>query len=142
MGNHTRPGDKYPDHIDPPTGGPVRLLGREPAQWLQLASGVLVFLTPILGLTADVNGAVIAVLTALFGIATGLAVSAEKAAPMVAGFLKALIALALALRFEISPEMQAGAMVLVEAGVAWYLRTQVTAPVTVDGEVLYNRPAA
>lgn len=107
----------------------MKLLGREPAQWLQLASGVLVFFTPLLGLTAEMNGAVMAVLTAVFGIATGLAVSGEKAAPMVAGLLKAMIALALAFKFEISPEVQAGFMVLVEAGVAWYLRTQVTAPV-------------
>lgn len=107
----------------------MKLFGREPAQWLQLASGVLVFLTPILHLTPEQNGALIAVLTAIFGIATGLAVSGEKAAPMVAGLLKALIALALAYRFNISPEIQAGSMVLVEAGVAWYLRTQIVASV-------------
>lgn len=107
----------------------MKLLGREPAQWIQLASGVLVFLTPILGLDAAQNGTLLAVITAVFGIATGLAVSGEKAAPMVAGLLKALIALALAFRFQISPEMQAGVLVVVEAGVAWYLRTQVTAGV-------------
>lgn len=107
---------------------PVIFLGREPAQWLQLISGVLVFLTPILHVSANLNGAIIAVVTAIFGFLTALAVSREKAAPTVAGLLKALIALALALRFHISPEVQAGAMVLVEAGVGWYLRTQVFAP--------------
>jgi hypothetical protein len=107
---------------------PVIFLGREPVQWLQLISGVLVFLTPILHVSVELNGAIIAVLTALFGVLTALAVSKEKAAPTVAGLLKALIALALALRFHISPEIQAGAMVFVEAGVAWYLRTQVFAP--------------
>lgn len=109
---------------------PVIFLGREPAQWLQLISGVLVFLTPILHVSEEFNGAIIAVVTALFGFLTALAVSKEKAAPTVAGLLKALIALALALRFHISPEVQAGAMVLVEAGVGWYLRTQVFAPAT------------
>jgi hypothetical protein len=104
------------------------LFGREPAQWLQLASGVLVFLTPLLHLTPAMNGAILAVITAVFGIATGLAVSGEKAAPMVAGLIKALIALALAFKFQIDIETQAGIMVLVEAAVAWYLRTQVTAP--------------
>lgn len=128
MAQHRLIGDNFPDHIEPQEN-PVKLLGREPAQWIQLASGVLIFLTPLLGLTPDVNGAVLAVITAAFGIATGLAVSGEKAAPMVAGLLKALIALALAFRFDISPEMQAGALVLVEAGVAWYLRTQVVASV-------------
>jgi hypothetical protein len=104
------------------------LFKREPAQWLQLASGVLVFLTPILHLTGEQNGALIAALTAAFGFATAAAVSAEKAAPFVAGLLKALIALALAWRFQVSPEIQAGSMVLVESAVAWYLRTQVVAP--------------
>lgn len=104
------------------------LLKREPAQWIQLVSGVLVFLTPLLHLTPDQNAAVIAVVTAVFGIATGFAVSAEKGAPMVAGLIKALIALALAWRLNLSPELQSGLMVMVEAGVAWYLRTQVTAP--------------
>lgn len=107
----------------------MKLFGREPAQWIQLASGVLVFLTPLLHLDAAQNGAVIGVLTAVFGIATGFAVSAEKAAPMVAGLIKALIALALAWRLNMSPEIQSGLMVMVEAGVAWYLRTQVVAPV-------------
>lgn len=129
MANHRRIGDNHPDEYDEPTGDPVKLFGREPAQWIQLASGVLVFLTPILGLTAEVNGAVIAVLTAIFGVATGFAVSAEKGAPMVAGLIKALIALALAFRLNIDPEIQAGLMVMVEAGVAWYLRTQVVAKV-------------
>jgi hypothetical protein len=111
-----------------PADKPVLFLGREPAQWLQLASGLLIFLTPLFHLSTAFNGALIAVLTALFGALTGLAVSQERAAPFAAGLIKALIALALALRFQISPEIQAGAMVFVEAGVAWYLRTQVVAP--------------
>lgn len=107
----------------------MRIFGREPAQWLQLASGILIFLTPFLHLTVDQNGAILAVITAAFGFATALAVSGEKAAPLVAGLLKALIALALAFHFMMPPEVQAGTMVLVEAAVAWYLRTQVIAPV-------------
>jgi nicotinamide riboside transporter PnuC len=111
---------------------PKLFLGREPAQWLQLASGVLVLLTPFLHLSQDLNGAILAVLTAVFGLLTALAVSKEKAAPLVAGLLKALIALALALRLNLSIEVQSGVMVFVEAGVAWYLRTQVFAPPAKD----------
>lgn len=108
----------------------TRPFGREPAQWLQLASGFLIFLTPLVpGLTPEINGAIMAVLTAAFGFATAAAVSAEKAAPMVAGLIKALIALALAFRLDLSVEVQGGIMVFVEAAVAWYLRTQVFAPV-------------
>ncbi len=108
---------------------PRFLLGREPAQWLQLVSGFIIFVSPVFHLDTGQQGALNAVATAVFGVATGLAVSGEKAAPMVAGLIKALIALALAFRFDIPPEMQVGAMVLVEAAVAWYLRTQVIAPV-------------
>jgi hypothetical protein len=118
----------------------IKLWGREPSQWIQLVSGVLVFLTPLLGLTAEVNGAVIAVVTAVFGVLNGLAVSVERAAPMVAGLIKALIALALAFRLDLSPEMQAGVLVMVEAAVAWYLRTQVTAPVSATAAAKHSAP--
>jgi nicotinamide riboside transporter PnuC len=107
---------------------PVLFLGREPVQWVQLLSGLLVFLTPLLHLSNAVSGAILAVVTAVFGFATALAVSKEKAAPAVAGLIKGLIALALAFRLNLSAELQSGIMVFVEAGVAWYLRTQVFAP--------------
>jgi nicotinamide riboside transporter PnuC len=107
----------------------MKLLGREPAQWLQLISGILIFLTPLLHQSTDVNGAILAVVTCVFGLATAAAVSGEKAAAAVAALIKALIALALAFHFNLSPELQAGTMVLVEAVTAWYLRTQVVAPV-------------
>lgn len=110
-----------------------RLFGREPAQWLGLLSGLLIFLTPLLHVSVDLNGAIMAVVTAAFGFLTALAVSREKAAPLVAGIVKALLALVLALHFHLSVEVQSGVMVLVEAAVAWFLRTQVTAPVASDG---------
>jgi nicotinamide riboside transporter PnuC len=114
--------------LDPTPAKPVLFLGREPAQWVQLASGLLIFLTPFLHLSDGLNGAILAALTAVFGFLTALAVSKEKAAPAVAGLLKALIALAVAFRLNLSAEVQSGIMVFVEAGVAWYLRTQVLAP--------------
>lgn len=116
-----------------PTLPTIKLFGREPAQWLALASGLLIFLTPLLHLSVDLTGAILAVLTAAFGFLTALAVSKDKAAPLVAGIIKALLALALALHFHFSIDVQSGVMVLVEAGVAWYLRTQVTAPVDANG---------
>lgn len=112
-------------------GVAVKIFGREPAQWIQLASGVLIFLVPYLHLATDINGAVLAVITAVAGFATAATVSAEQAAPLVAGLIKALFALALALHFALPPELQSGVMVIVEGVVAWYLRTQVVAPVAV-----------
>jgi len=107
----------------------MRLFGREPAQWFQLASGVLIFLLPFFDLRPDINGAVTAVITAAFGLATAATVSAEKAAAAVAALFKALIALALAFRLQIPVDVQTGVMTFVELLTAWYLRTQVVAPV-------------
>ncbi len=111
----------------------IRVFGREPAQWLGLLSGLLIFLTPLLHLSVDLNGAIMAVVTAVFGFLTALSVSGEKAAPLVAGIVKALLALVLALHFHLSVEVQSGVMVFVEAAVAWFMRSQVTAPVAPDG---------
>lgn len=108
----------------------MKFLGREPAQWVGLLAGFLVLLTPLLHLSVDLHGALLAVIVAIGGIVTAAAAGGEKAAPLVAGLIKALIAVALALHFELTPELQSGIMVFVEAGVAWYLRTQIVAPVS------------
>lgn len=107
----------------------VKWLGREAAQWPHLLGAVLILITPFLNLTTDQTGAVMAGVVALTGGATALSASGEKAAPLAAGLLKAVVALSLAIHLELSPGAQAAVMVLIEAGVAWYLRTQIVAPV-------------
>lgn len=107
----------------------MRWFGREPAQWLSLLSGILILISPILGLNGEMQGAINAFLVALFGFLTAAVVAREKAAPLVAGLLKAAIAVALAFRLDLSPELQVGIMVGLEAVVAFFLRTQVVAPV-------------
>lgn len=104
--------------------------GREPAQWLGLLSAaVALFSAVVLPLSVEQQGAVIAVATALFGVLGAIAVSGEKAAPLVAGLVQSVLALALAFGASLSPEIQGSIMAFVAAGVGWYLRTQVTAPV-------------
>ena len=104
------------------------ILGREPAQWIGLLSAaVALFSALILPLDAGQQGALIAVATAIFGGAGALAVSAEKAAPLVAGLVQSVLALALAFGLALSPEVQGSIMAFVASGVAWYLRTQVSA---------------
>jgi hypothetical protein len=114
----------------------VKIFGREPAQWIHLISGVLIFLVPFLHLDPVINGAVLAVITAASGLVTAATVSGEQAAPLVAGLLKALFALALALHIALPDQLQAGVMIVVEGIVAWYLRTQVIAPVPPDVPVV------
>jgi nicotinamide riboside transporter PnuC len=104
--------------------------GREPAQWIGLLSAaVALFSAIVFPLSVEQQGALIAVATAAFGIAGALAVSGEKAAPLVAGFVQSVLALALSFGLELSPEVQGSVMAFIAAGVGWYLRTQVVAPV-------------
>lgn len=102
---------------------------REPVQWLSAISGLLLVVAPALPISDVQHGAVNAAILALGGFATALAVSGDKAAPLAAGLIKAIIAVALAWHLNFSPDAQAGVLVFLEAGVAFYLRTQVTAPV-------------
>jgi hypothetical protein len=118
-----------------------KIFGREPAQWAHLLGGVLMMLVPIFHLTPDLTGAVLAVIAAGSGILTAATAGAEKAAPLVAGLIKALLAVAIAVHFDLSPEIQAGIMVFVEAAVGFYLRTQIVAPVA-PGPVPVGAPQA
>lgn len=107
------------------------ILGREPAQWLGLLSAAIALLSALaLPLSVEQQGSVIAVATAVIGVVTAFAVSAEKAAPLVAGLVQSVLALALAFGLDLTPEVQGSVMAFVAAGVAWYLRTQVVAPVS------------
>jgi hypothetical protein len=108
----------------------MKLLGREPAQWLGLLSAaVALFSATVLPLSIEQQGVIVAVATAVFGFVGAVAVSGEKAAPLVAGLVQSVMSLALAFGLALPPEVQGSVMAFVAAGVAWYLRTQVTAPV-------------
>ena len=108
----------------------MRILGREPIQLLGLLRAALVlFSATVLPLTVDQQGAVCAVAAAVLGVAGAAAVSAERAAPLVAGLVEAVLALALAFGANLEPGLQGAVMAFVAAGVALYLRTQVVAPV-------------
>jgi hypothetical protein len=107
------------------------ILGREPMQWLGLLSAAIsLFSAIVLPLSVAQQGAVIAVATAVLGIVGAFAVSAESAAPLVAGFVQSVMALALAFGLDLTPEVQGSVMAFVAGAVAWYLRTQVSAPVS------------
>lgn len=107
----------------------VTVFNREPAQWLGLIAAAIQLLSALFfPLTIEQQGTLNAVAVAVFGILTALAVNAEKAAPLVGGFLQAILACALAFGVHLSPEMQSSAMAFVTAAVALFMRTQVVAP--------------
>lgn len=112
----------------------MNVFGREPAQLLGLLRAALVLVSAtIIPLTVDQQGAVIAVMAAVFGVIGAFAVSAEKAAPLIAGLVEAVLACALAFGASLDPGLQGAIMSFVAAGVAFYLRTQVVAPTAADG---------
>ena len=106
----------------------MRLL-REPAQLLGFIRAALVlFSALVLPLTDTQQGALLAVLAAVFGVIGAFAVSAEKAAPLVAGLAEAVLALAVAFGAHLSADLQGSVMAFVAAAIGMYLRTQVVAP--------------
>lgn len=107
----------------------VNIFNREPAQWLGLIAAAIQLVSALFfPLTIEQQGTLNAIAVAVFGLLTALAVSEEKAAPLVGGFIQALLACALAFGAHLSPEMQSSAMAFVTAAVALFMRTQVVAP--------------
>jgi hypothetical protein len=108
--------------------------GREPAQWLGLISAAIALISSTaFEMTIQQQGVLNAVAVAIVGFVTAMAVSGEKAAPLVAGLVQAVLACALAFGLALSPELQGSIVAFTAAGVAWYLRTQVVAPVAASG---------
>ena len=111
----------------------LSLLRREPVQIIGFfAAGLQLIVSLLAPLTIGQQGAIDAAIVIVAGFAAALAVSAEKAAPLIAGLIQALIALAASFGLLLAPQVQGALMTLVTAGVAWYVRTQVYAfnPVT------------
>jgi thiamine transporter ThiT len=104
--------------------------GREPAQALGLVSALIAMVSStFFEMSIEQQGVLNAAAVAIVGFVTAMAVSGEKAAPLLAGLVQAVLACALAFGLALSQELQGSIMAFVAAGVAWYLRTQVVAPV-------------
>ncbi|GHH57686.1 hypothetical protein [Lentzea cavernae] len=91
------------------------VLGREPAYWLALISGLVAFVSSaVFPLTTEQQGVVNACAAALFGLITIGFLDKERSVAAIVGFFKALIAVGLAFGLSLSPEVQSTAMVVVE----------------------------
>lgn len=103
---------------------------REPAQLLALVAAAIQLLSStLIPLSAEQQGVLNALAVAVAGFVTAALVSGEKAAPAFAGVVQAVLACALAFGFALTPELQGSIMAFVTAGVGWFIRTQVVAPV-------------
>ena len=120
-------------HNKPEGEEPVKILGREPAQFLGLVAALVALVSStVLPLSVEQQGVLNAVAVAVIGLVTAAAVSAEKAAAALSGLVQAVLACALAFGAQLSPELQGSIMAFVSAGVAFWLRTQVVAPVPAE----------
>lgn len=115
----------------------MKILGREPAQWLaciaivvQLAAGAGLPLSE--GQQAALNAAA----TAAFGFALAWTVAREKLAAAAGGLVGALLQLAVSLGAHISQDSIAAIGAGITALLAWWLYGKVTAPVAADGSTV------
>jgi hypothetical protein len=106
-----------------------RIFGREPALWAALANAVVYFVGAfVIHLTSDQEAVVIAVASAVLGLAVALVSHDAWSAPVL-GLVKAALALGLAFGLHWSADQQAIVLTLAAAVVGMFVRTQASAPV-------------
>jgi hypothetical protein len=103
---------------------------RDSALWLGLIAVLTqlgtAFYAPF---SAELQGAVNAVVVAAAGLLTAAFAAADRVPPAVLGFVQAGMALALAFGFALSPYLQSTIMTAVTAAFAAYARTQIVSRV-------------
>jgi hypothetical protein len=110
-------------------------LSRDPALYLfAIATGVRLFSAFVLNVDEDVQTAINVVATAVASAIVAVVVKRDGQVPAVLGAVQALLALTLGLGLDVSAENQALIMSFVGALAAAFIRTQVVAPVTADGD--------
>lgn len=112
----------------------MRIFGREPAAWLAFLA-VVVEMAVAYGihLTEQEQAGINAVATGAFGFALAWSVAREKAIPIAAGLVTAVLQLAVAFGVHLSAHQVATAGALVTAGLAFWLHGKVTAPIDANG---------
>lgn len=120
------------------------ILGREPAVLAELVASVLVVLNLFLlpGLNDVIQGTINAVVLAGASIYVAIRVKSDNLLPLLIGGFKATVAMVVALGVDLDVPQQAGLLTLLSLVAALFVRSNVNAPITVTGQVLYNRPAA
>lgn len=110
------------------------IFGREPALFLALAAAVIYFASLFLfDLSTDQQGVLNLVVGAGVAVVGAVTVAREKLAAALLGLAQAGVGAAVAFGLNLSPDHQAGIMVLVATVIGFFTRTQVTAPVNENG---------
>jgi threonine/homoserine efflux transporter RhtA len=110
-------------------------LSRDPALWTGFAAAAIQFFSALIfPLTSGQQAGLNAVVVAVAGLVTAIWVRRDGQAAALVGFAQAVIAGGLHFGLDLSPEQQAAIMAIVTTGVAMFVRTQVTAPVSAVGD--------
>jgi hypothetical protein len=106
-----------------------KVVGRDPIFVVQTVVTLLLALTLFFNFTPTVQGLVTALVVAVGGVVSAWLVAAEKAVPLLEGLMRALLALVAGLGVDIPTHTQAALFATLSVLVAFWLRTQVVAPV-------------
>lgn len=110
-------------------------LSRDPAIWLTaFATTVRVLGAFVFNLTDNQQAVLNALATAIASFIVAAIVRKEGQVPALLGIVQAIIALAIGFGANIGAEQQAIVMSLVGALAAAFIRTQVVAPKTINGD--------
>lgn len=103
----------------------MKIFGREPAFWIGVLEAVLALVLSWhkFGLTGENVGAIMAVVVAAFSVYTAW-VTRDTMLGVLVGFVKALIALAAAFKFELSVDQVAAVIALTTIIAGGFNRTQ------------------
>lgn len=105
------------------------IFGREPAVFFEMLVAVALGVLLTLQLDPTVLGYANAAAVAAGGFLTAVFVSADKALPALVGLIKAVFALVLGLGVVLPVNLETGIIAIVSALGAFYIRSQVDAPV-------------
>ena len=105
------------------------IFGREPAVFWAMAATLANALFLLAPWSDEVHGAVNAFVLILAGFLTASWVSLEKALPLLAGLIKGIFAIVLAFGLDVSAPTQVAILAIAAAVSAFFIRTQVVAPV-------------
>jgi hypothetical protein len=109
---------------------PVKIFGREPSAIVGLAAVVVQFLSAfVFNVSMDTQTAVNVVVAAVVGLIVAFMVK-DGVIAGITGLASAGLALALNLGLDLSTDKQAAYMALITVGAQFFVRTQVTAPVS------------
>jgi len=108
---------------------------REPAMFLALLAALLqVVSASVFPLSDEQQGVLNAAFAVLFGAITAAMVGMDKLLPLLGGVFQAVISVGTAFGLEMDPTLQSAIMAVIAAAVGMFVRTQVVAPVTAEGQ--------